>query len=41
MRNEGLEWRKTPPLLGSPFLKKDVTVPAIEKDITGSGEAFG
>ena len=40
-RNEGLEWRKTPPLLGPPVLKKDVTIPAVEEDITGPGEAFG
>ena len=41
IRNEGLEWRKTPSLLGPPVLKKDVTIPAVEEDITGPGEAFG
>ena len=40
-RDEGLEWRKTPSLLGPPVLKKDVTIPAIEEDITGPREALG
>jgi len=41
IRNEGSQWRKPSPFIRPSLLEKDVTVPAVEKDITGSGEAFG
>jgi hypothetical protein len=41
MGDKAASRRKTPPLFGPSILEENITIPAIEEDIPGSGKSTG